>query len=176
MTSRGEGPFARTIEGRIMWANEIFSLYEDILRADRDTSRLVLDFEAACRATRQASCQVEIASLCTLCDREQGGSCCGAGIELKYDGWMMLVNLLLGIELPENRARPGSCFFLGNEGCILAAREVLCINYLCATVNERVPFSNILALRELEGREIEILFRLNERIKRVINARISPFT
>jgi hypothetical protein len=174
MTPQGDGPFARTVEARIRWARETFSRYKDSLRADGETSSLAVAFNAARRATRRAADLAGIVALCTRCDREQGGSCCGAGIERKYDGWMMLVNLFLGVELPDRRARAGSCYFLGDEGCVLAAREVLCINYLCPTVIEKVPFRTIAALRELEGREIDILFRLNERMKQVIGARGSP--
>ncbi len=174
MTPEEDGPFARTITGRIEWARKMFCIYHDTLRADGEAGRLAVDFNDARRAARRASDSAGVSALCRMCDREQGGSCCGAGIELKYDGWLLLVNLFLGVELPDRRARPRCCYFLGDEGCILAAREVLCINYLCRNVMEKVPFSEILALRELEGREIEILFRLNERIKRVINDRISP--
>jgi hypothetical protein len=177
MTPQGDGgPFARTIEGRIRWARKFFGLYKDIIRTDSETSSLLVDFEAAYRATRRAADETGIPSLCAACDREQGGSCCGAGIELRYDGWMLLLNLLFGIELPESRARAGSCFFLRDTGCILAAREVLCLNYLCPNVIEKVPFSKIFILREFEGREIEILFRLNERIKRVVSDRASAVT
>jgi hypothetical protein len=172
MTPEEDGPFSRTISRRIAWTRKMFCMHYDTLRADDDTLRLAADFDVAHRATRRAAVQAGIVSLCTICEREQGGSCCGAGIELKYDGWMLLVNLILGVELPEKRARPGSCFFLGEKGCILAAREVLCMNYLCPAVVEKVSFSRILALRELEGREIEILFRLNEKIKRVIGGRV----
>jgi hypothetical protein len=173
MSPEEDGPFSRTITGRIAWARKMFCMYHDTLRVDGETGRLAVYFNEARRAARRAADSAGVSTLCRMCDREQGGSCCGTGIELKYDGWMLLVNLVLGIELPERRARARSCFFLGEKGCILAAREVLCINYLCPTVMENVPFSEILVLREFEGREIEILFRLNERIKRVINDRIS---
>jgi len=171
MTPVEDGPFARTITGRIAWARKMFLIYTGHIGADPEAGRLAADFDAARKASRREAASVGITSICSMCDRDGGGSCCGAGIELKYDGWLLLVNLVLGIELPERRPRPGCCFFLGEKGCILAARAVLCINYLCRTVMEKVPSSALLTLRELEGREIELLFRLNERIKQVIRGR-----
>jgi hypothetical protein len=164
----GNGPFARTIHERIAWARKVFEIRSVKLAADPETARLSAEFENARMASRLATASAGITSLCALCDREEGGSCCGAGIELKYDGWLLLVNLHLGVWLPERRIRPGGCFFLGENGCMVAARHVLCVNYLCRSVIEKVDPSALLTLREREGREIDFLFRLNERIKRVI--------
>ncbi len=173
MTTVDEGPFARTISGRIAWAGKMFLLHGETLKADQETMCLAADFAAAHKASQREALRAGIVSLCTVCDREEGGSCCGAGIELKYDGWILLVNLLLGIELPKRRERAECCFFLGEKGCILAAREVLCINYLCRKVFRNVPSKALASLRKLEGQEIEVLFRLTEHVKTVIQARNS---
>jgi hypothetical protein len=127
----------------------------------------------AVAASRLEMAQTGIAEICRRCDQEEGGSCCGAGIENRYDGWLLLINLLLGVVLPCERGRPDACYFWGDHGCFLMARHILCINYLCKNVTDRSDSKRIAALREKEGAEVNALFILHERIKAVLNQWIS---
>ncbi|HDR15536.1 MAG TPA: hypothetical protein ENN79_08695 [Desulfobacteraceae bacterium] len=131
MRPEEDGPLARTITGRIEWARKMFRIYHETLRADYETGRLSLAFDGARIEALRVSDSIGVSALCRMCDREQGGSCCGAGIELRYDGWLLLVNILLGIELPQNRARPGSCFFLGKADAFLRQGKC-CASTTCA--------------------------------------------
>jgi hypothetical protein len=109
-----------------------------------------------------------IVGLCRECEMERGGSCCGAGIENRYDVWLLLTNLLLEGEMPRSRHQAGGCFFLGSHGCLLQARHVLCVDYVCARIKERVPAEKMSTLREKEGKELETLFLLKERIRKAV--------
>lgn len=117
------------------------------------------------RAGREAAGLTEI---CRTCEEVEGGSCCGAGIENRYDGYILLVNLALGVHLPEKRWEQKSCFFLSAGGCCLKARHVICINYLCKNIEDHVDPRRLTRLRELEGEEVDLLFRLHEQIKKVL--------
>jgi hypothetical protein len=86
-------------------------------------------------------------------------------VEDKYDRILLLINLLLGIQLSKQRIHRSSCLFLGPDGCLLMDRQVICINYLCKKIENRIKPSKITALRAKEGVELEYLFLLNERIK-----------
>lgn len=108
-----------------------------------------------------------IPEICRKCEKDEGGSCCGAGLEDKYDRWLLLVNLLLGIKLPKNRYDTKSCFFLGEGGCLLKARHVICVNYLCKKITDQIDPHKISVLREKEGIELYALFILNERLKKI---------
>jgi hypothetical protein len=68
---------------------------------------------------------------CTLCAKQEQGGCCFEGIETAYDRILLLINLLMGYPLPERREVPGSCLFVGMEGCKLNARYYFCVHYLC---------------------------------------------
>lgn len=103
------------------------------------------------------------------CDRQEGGSCCGAGLEDKYDGILLLINRLAGIAVPGRRQDPGNCFFLGEKGCLLLARHVICVNYLCKKITDRVAHEALIDLREREGEELNTLFQLHERILRLLS-------
>ncbi|MBA7644220.1 hypothetical protein ES703_51962 [subsurface metagenome] len=91
---------------------------------------------------------------------------CSMGI--KYDGWLLLINLLLDVRLPKKRHDKESCFFLGEGGCLLKARHVICVNYLCKKITDQIDPHKLNALREKEGVELDILFLLNERLKIVL--------
>lgn len=107
-----------------------------------------------------------VSEACRRCDEMEGGSCCGAGIENRYTPEMLLINLLLGVDLPDSRHSEKSCWFLGERGCLLAARDVLCINYLCTRLQREIPMENLIRLQETNGREMEVLFALHDRLKR----------
>ena len=100
--------------------------------------------------------------------QNEGGSCCGYGLENRYDGWLLLINLFMDVELPKTRRDPKSCFFLGEKGCLLEVRHVICINYICKKISRQIEPSKISVLREQEGLEINFVFLLHEQIKRVL--------
>jgi hypothetical protein len=103
---------------------------------------------------------------CAECETLEGGSCCGKGLEDHYDGYLLLINLLLGVNLPLERRDPRSCYFLGLKGCALAARHVICVNYLCRKATDLIDSKALALLRELEGVQLETLFLLHERVKK----------
>ena len=109
-----------------------------------------------------------IVQICRDCERNEGGSCCAKGLENHYSGILLLINLLMGVKLPRKRRNPSDCFFLGSEGCRLSARHVICINYACHRITNRIDSRVLAGLREKEGTELECLFHLNERIIKIL--------
>jgi hypothetical protein len=105
-----------------------------------------------------------IVAICTACERDDGGSCCGAGLEDRYDGVTLLINLLLGADLPAKRRDPASCHFLGEHGCLLSIRDVICVNFLCQKIETEIPLERIAPMRAREGEQLETLFALHSRI------------
>lgn len=157
-----------SMEEKIRWAKVAGSRWGQRLLGDQEISgRLFrLGNEIAC--SRTAMRAAGVTETCRICDEAEGGSCCGAGLENQYDGHLLLINLLMGVELPEVRRDPKSCFFLGTDGCVLAARHVICINYLCKKITDEVKPAALHSLREAEGVELYSLFRLQERIKQML--------
>ena len=161
-------PSDAPIHEKIAWARECFQQEGDRLLGDRDTGDLLARLQAALEASHRAMIEAGIADECRVCERREGGSCCGAGLEDKYSGTLLLINLLLGREIPSRRSDPSSCHFLGKEGCLLLARHVICVNYLCRKITDRIDPEKISLLRRAEGEELALLFRLNERIKKIL--------
>lgn len=148
---------------RIARAVAYYRSHGERLRADKDVALLLGKLAEAVRRSRKTTVEIGLAAECARCD-DQGGSCCGAGIENRYDAVTLLINLLLGGELPSCRRDPRSCVFLGPDGCLLGVREVLCINYLCPKLVDRLRPHDIGLLNAAEAEEIECLCRLHARL------------
>lgn len=157
-----------TIKEKIAWAKECMDAFGDVLTGDEVIVSLCRELNAAIRDSHAAMIQLGIVEECRECEDVRGGSCCGLGLENYYSGNLLLINLLLGVDIPRERIDPRGCFFLGNRGCRLAVRDVICINYLCDEITSRFPAGGIANLREKEGTEVRILFQLNERILTVL--------
>ncbi len=156
------------IEEKIARAWELYHNYNDLLRKSPDVTGLLKTLDGAATSTRAEMENTGVVEICSRCDTNDGGSCCGAGIENKYDEWLILINLLLGVSLPNKRYDSKGCYFLGPAGCTLRARHVICINYVCEKITKAVDPSDLAILREKEGFEIEALFLLKEKIKKII--------
>jgi hypothetical protein len=160
------------IEQRIAWAEHCYTHFKDKLLGDPEVSSLLRSLQPAIRDSHSKMAELGIGHLCKTCEEKDGGSCCGAGLEKHLSGTLVLINLLLGIKIPTRKMDPASCFFLSTKGCQLLARHVICVNYLCAKIAARVPASEISRLRELEGVELNLLFVLHERLKRLVGTLI----
>jgi hypothetical protein len=156
------------VEEKIAWARSVYKRYQHQLYKDQHVAHLLGQLENAVSESRKAMARARIIDACKQCEEAEGGSCCAAGLERKYDGWLILINLLLGARLPKTKYGDESCFFLGPDGCTLKSRHVMCVNYLCKKITDRVDSQKIRALREKEGRELDTLFRLHEQIKRCL--------
>ena len=160
-----DNPVSRSVEEKIAWAERCYKEKGGLFLRDERSVTLLGRLKGAVRASRTAMAAAGVVDECRTCEEREGGSCCGAGLENKYDGTLLLINLLLGIQLPKQRSDPQSCLFLGPDGCLLIARHVICVNYLCKKLEDRIDPSKIAVLREKEGVELECLFLLKEHIK-----------
>ena len=158
-------PSNRPVTERIAWAESCFEKSGLLFLKEQKTLGLLSEFKSASKASRQKMGESGVVTLCRECDQEEGGSCCGKGLEDRYDAWLLLINRLLGVEFPKQRQQIDGCFFLGEKGCLLIARHVICINYVCKKITSNIHPSVINDLREVEGKEINALFILNEQVK-----------
>jgi hypothetical protein len=156
------------ISEKIKIAKDLFGASGDDLRKDGKVRGLLEVLQNQIAASGVVGRELGIVAACRHCDEEEGGSCCGKGIESRYSPHFLLVNLLLGANLPEERCFADSCYFLGNEGCGLKARDILCINYLCAKIQRLLAHEDLLSLQGLTGKEMETVFLLHEAVKQFL--------
>ena len=128
------------------------------------------ELESHWRSSWRVMEETGIVAACRHCEDEEGGSCCGRGIENKYDETLLLLNLLWGVILPDDRSRPDSCFFLGNSGCLLKIRHVLCVNYLCIAIQKNLSPTDLTRVQQTVGCELDTVFILQETVKRMLKS------
>ncbi len=160
-----------TIEEKINAAQELFKAWGEEMLRDAKLSNLIEALHKKVSASEKANLELGVAEACKRCDEEDGGSCCGAGIEDRYTPHLLLINLLLGGALPVERCYSDGCYFLGRGGCGLIARDILCTNYLCARIQKLLPHTDLLTLQAVTGDEMETVFLLNEAVKQFIRRR-----
>jgi hypothetical protein len=163
-----EPPLDAPVEAKTDWANDCFDREACRLLEDQSLAELIEALKNAVHRSRESMLHTGIVELCRECEENEGGSCCGAGLEKHYSGMLLLINRLLGVTLPKQREEPSSCFFLSSSGCKLAARHVLCINYICNKITSGTKPDQLACLREAEGEEILLLFQANEKLKRLV--------
>jgi hypothetical protein len=107
-----------------------------------------------------------VLAVCSDCAVNGGGSCCGEGIEDRFDAVLLLVNRLMECVLPDSRSVPDGCWFLGEKGCRIVAREVICVNYVCRRLEVAVETGALRRLQERIAQEADASFVLQEALKR----------
>ncbi|OPY12383.1 MAG: hypothetical protein A4E69_02248 [Syntrophus sp. PtaB.Bin138] len=151
---------------KINTARELYAVWHADLTQDREIAGLLSSLKEAAGRSFSVMVDLGVVAACMRCEEEEGGSCCGAGIENRYSPVLLLINLLLGKSLPDHRKIPRSCFFLGERGCTLWARHILCINYLCSKIQGMLDHEALAVLQSTTGKEMDILFAVNEAIKK----------
>jgi hypothetical protein len=125
--------------------------------------------EAYRQAIQQSWMQMKRAGVvaeCTDCAVNDGGSCCGRGVEDRFDVVLLLINLLMGCRLPSSPWDETGCWFLGERGCRIPARHVLCVNYICRRLDSKLERKGLKLLQEKIVLETDAGFALEVSIKK----------
>jgi hypothetical protein len=155
---------------KIEKARVLHERWAERLKRDSGIARLMSELESHWSSSWRVMEETGIVACCRHCEEAEGGSCCGRGIENKYNETLLLLNLLFGVVLPDVRSRPDSCFFLGDCGCLLRIREVLCVNYLCAAIQKRLSLEELARVQETIGHELDTVFVLQEAVRRILKS------
>lgn len=158
-----------SIQEKIRIARELYERWGAALGRNEPIQQLLGSLREKARASSESMRELGVADECRRCDQEEGGSCCGAGIENRYTVTLLLMNLLLGGDLPDVRRYKDSCFFLGESGCRLKARHILCVNYLCLRIQKKLPPDDLIDLQNVAGEEMDMVFIIHEAIKKSLS-------
>ena len=157
-----------SIEDKIKTARHLYDLWSDQLKREPHIHQLIGKLERCLENSRAAMLELGIVETCKHCDEEEGGSCCGAGLENKFDTFLLLMNLLLDVSLPKGHHRPDSCYLLTDKGCRLKVRLVLCVDFLCPKILNTMSQGDLIRLQEVSGDELTTGFVLYDVIKKFL--------
>lgn len=156
------------VRERIEAARNIYETYGPKILQVRGVRDILESLKESIEQSTAAMDREGVIAACRQCEEEEGGSCCGAGIEDRYSTYLLLVNLLMGADFPEERLFPDSCLFLGKHGCILKARHTLCVNYLCRKIQRMLAPHRLAQLQNVTGKEMDLLFLAYEKVKKEV--------
>ncbi len=129
---------------------------------------ILRDYEGAVDNTWAVMRDTGVVAICTECAISDGGSCCGRGIEDRFDVSLILINLLISGDIPRERTDKEGCFFLGERGCLIRARHTICVNYICKRIETGLTAEELYCVQDAIFQETEKGFLLEETLKREI--------
>ncbi|HMK56869.1 MAG TPA: hypothetical protein VK448_09560, partial [Dissulfurispiraceae bacterium] len=129
---------------------------------DEEVGALLQELDLRIGATQNAMSSAGIVRECADCAGNDQGTCCGVRTGYKSGSVLLLINLLLGRSLPSGPSDTSLCYFLTERGCALRARHVICVNFICQRLKDAIPHDALCKVQEIAGREIDILFTLEE--------------
>jgi hypothetical protein len=157
-----------SVHEKIEQAHNLLETCGSSLIEDPHIHALLRKLRDCIESTNLSMVTLGVVAECKNCEEREGGSCCGSGIENKYEAVLLLINLLLGDSLENEESSGNSCYFLGKKGCTLTARHVLCVNYICQKLQKKLTREELIALQTCAGEELDTLFILHEAIKKHI--------
>jgi hypothetical protein len=119
-----------------------------------ESDRLLRKLRDLIGKTDSAMLQSGVVPACTMCASSGKGSCCFREMGESYGFRGLFVNLLLGSVLPEKTDFPGSCHFVGENGCKLQARQSFCLNYFCPGLKRSFGEEAILRIQQQAGEQL----------------------
>jgi len=152
----------------IILANHLHKIFGHALQQDEKVRTLLAQLDQHIEATQKALVAGGIIRECADCAVNGDGTCCGKRTGYKYDSIILLVNLLLGKTIPLQSQDPHACYFLTQKGCVLRARHVICVNFLCPRLSKNIQQEMLIQVQDVAGQELDTLFFLEEYIKKKI--------
>jgi hypothetical protein len=199
-----------SIEHKIALAYRLHADFGHVLLQDEEIRARLIHLDENIESTWKEMLSSGVVRECSDCALKEG-SCCGAGMENRYDEAPLLINLLLGRALcsqasaeetsryviassvsdkpilQDGIASPSarkdknggahdtpSCYLLGENGCLLRAREVICVNYLCDRIYRNIEKEKLIHLQRTAGNELNSLFLLEQSIKKRLRGYLTP--
>lgn len=135
------------ISQQIVLAYQLYQEFGQALLQDEKLQALLLRLDQNIEAAHKEMLAIGVVKECADCAVNGDGTCCGRRTGYKCDSILLLINLLLGKSLPIKPQDSKLCYFLTEEGCLLRARHVICVNYLCQRLRKNIPHDRLICLQ-----------------------------
>ena len=151
---------------KIRCAERLFHVCGQELLTDKAVRPLLETYRQAIQQSWIQMKRAGVVAECTDCAVNDGGSCCGKGVGDRFDVVLLLINLLMGCRLPLSPWDETGCWFLGERGCRIPARHVLCVNYICRRLDSKLERKDLRLLQKKIIQETDAGFALEVSIKK----------
>ena len=168
----GRGKAAHTehqfVREEIQAAREAFRSYGAELAMDGRIKGLLVSYLAEVELSWELLDEMEVVPICGECAADDPGGCCSATAGTWQNRRILLINLLMGVELPDEPFEQAACFFVGPKGCLLKAREAFCINFFCPLLEERMDPADLSHFLRQAGKEVYLGVELEKALLAVL--------
>ncbi len=147
-------PVQRDVKQEIARAKEVYATHGEAILAEPHLAQLLAAFREQIEATNRLFQEMGVAEDCAACCDRDKGPCCFDGAQGWYDLRLLLINQLLGVEVPQEPELADDCWFNSPKGCKLLAKDSICLNFFCPEIQARLSDEELLALRRQVGREL----------------------
>jgi len=162
-----------SIKNEIEKAKRIFDTHQKALSSSLVLTNQLKRYRTCIERTTRTMREIAMISGCTECAKKTG-SCCFREVEKGYDHVLLLINLMIGVRLPQRREIKGNCYFLGKSGCKIVARDSFCINYICNDLKRSLGRSTVSAFSAIAGEEIFCGWETELAIGRWLATQVTP--
>ncbi len=150
---------------KIKISKEIFENFKDFFLKDKKFLGLLEKFKKTTQKNHQLLEELKSYDECYICTVLEKKGCCKAGIETEITINILLINLFLSIQPPEEREISGMCFFAGPKGCKLFARAYICRDYFCKRLLNKFSQEDYVKITQNISEELGLLYALSSYIK-----------
>jgi len=158
------------IQQEIERATYIYIRCGRTLLKDPDMVFLINRYRESIRNTQLIMKEVGVIEACSSCAGVKTSGCCFSGVEDWYDAYLLLINLLLGGEIPVKTDFQESCLFVGEYGCKLMARHSFCVNFLCPDLLKGFGSGQRQMLSKVAGNELQTGWELEKALRKRIKS------
>lgn len=142
-----------SVREKIAAARALYAEHGPRLLADPATAGLLAVLAEAIETTESRFTEAGAAAACSNCGGDDGG-CCFDGMQDAFEVHQLLINILLGVDLPDERIFEDACFFVGPRGCRLRAKYSFCLNFFCPNFQSAAGGEVVANLVRQVGREL----------------------
>jgi len=157
--------FFYNIAEQIQKAKDLFTIYGNDIILDIKCSSLLKELNSAIEDSWKLMKELGVVDICSACAGKKTGGCCHFGIETCYTNMLILMNILLGVKIPEQRKLENNCLFVGEHGCRLKARFKTCIHHLCPEILNSLSDYDLFRLRATTRYEIKVCSQAESAIR-----------
>ena len=144
----------RDVSREISQAKQVYADLGAEILDQAELAELLAKFKDQILGTNRLFQELDVSADCAACCDREKGPCCFDGAQGWYDLRLLLINLLLGVEVPDSPELVDDCWFNSPTGCKLLAKDSICLNFFCPDIQARLSDADLLALRQQVGREL----------------------
>ena len=143
-------------------ARQIYTEHGQALLAQDKIQEYLQALESAAHELQEQMCAMQMPTFCADCGSQKQGGCCSAEMANENDAIQLLMNLLVGCDVSQQRDDRVECYLLGTHGCILKFKPMFCLNYNCSKIIAKFLDADLKQLNKRTGNLLENQYALEQ--------------